>query len=304
MAVPQLGLLSYAQLRGAGLNNDAIRHRVAKGRLAVVLPGVYEICGTPHSWDRDLMAVHLWAGDESAAAGRAAARKWGFAGFENAPIEISTTQRKRFTGRVSSGRVIVHHVDVHLVAEIVAVAGMPVTSARRTVLDLAAMRHRLAESCLDHSLRRQLTNVGQLWLLLEQEWMRGRRGVAILRDMLVPRTEGRAPTESELEIMARRIIDDHGLPEPIHQQPVTLSDGPKRIDLAYPSAMLAIELDSYAWHMNRAAFEADRRRDNELRALGWTVFRFTYGMLRWDEDHVATLIRDHLAGSSAYSADL
>jgi very-short-patch-repair endonuclease len=64
--------------------------------------------------------------------------------------------------------------------------------------------------------------------------------------------------------------------------------------------MLAIELDSYAWHMNRAAFEVDRMRDNELRALGWVVFRFTYAMLRWDEHRVAHLIRDQLLSTSAY----
>jgi very-short-patch-repair endonuclease len=58
--------------------------------------------------------------------------------------------------------------------------------------------------------------------------------------------------------------------------------------------MLAIEVDSYTWHMDRKAFERDRRRDNELRALGWTVFRFTWAMLRFEPERVIDLIRGHL----------
>lgn len=48
------------------------------------------------------------------------------------------------------------------------------------------------------------------------------------------------------------------------------------------------------WHMDRAAFERDRQRDNELRALGWSVFRFTWAMIRFDPARVVQLIRQHL----------
>jgi hypothetical protein len=239
MAASQFGLISAAQLKAIGLSREALRHAVRSGRLALFLPGVYEIPGAPHSWDRNLMAMHLWAGDESAASGQAAGRKWDFNGFKNAPIEVSTTQRKKFTGCLPDGvPAIVHRVDNHLLREIVLVGNMPVTSPRKTILDLAAKRHRLAESALDSALRRELTDIGQLWLLLEQEWMHRRRGVAILRNLVIPRTLGMAPSDSELELMARRVIDKNGLPEPIHQHPVVLPSGPKRIDLAYRTRCL------------------------------------------------------------------
>ncbi len=124
------------------------------------------------------------------------------------------------------------------------------------------------EGVIDAAVRRGLTSVGQLCLYLEQEWMRGRRGVRILRTLLVPRLEGWAPADSEMEILARRAFDEAGLPAPVHRFPVTLTSGRIKIDLAYPGSKLAIDLDGYAWHMDRRAFERDRQRDNELRALG------------------------------------
>jgi very-short-patch-repair endonuclease len=57
---------------------------------------------------------------------------------------------------------------------------------------------------------------------------------------------------------------------------------------------LAIEVDGYIWHMDREAFEGDRRRDNELRALGWTVFRFTWAMLRYDSARIVQLVQRNL----------
>jgi hypothetical protein len=296
MAESQLGLMSLAQLRAIGMSNGSIYDGVARGILQRMLPRVFRIAGTPGSWDQDVMALHLWAGDESAASIRAAARRFGVSGFGNAPVEISTTNARHCGAlRLPSGRpIVVHRVDSHLLPEIVATDPIPVTSPRRTVLDLAGIKHRFAETTLDSLLRRGLTEIGQLWLLLEQEWMRGRRGVAILRDMLIPRTEGQAPTDSEMEIRLRHLIDDAGLPPPVHQHPYVIPSGPIRMDLAYPERLLDIEADSYSWHFNREAFERDRRRDNELRALGWTVLRFTWAMIRYDSANTIVLIRHHL----------
>jgi very-short-patch-repair endonuclease len=66
------------------------------------------------------------------------------------------------------------------------------------------------------------------------------------------------------------------------------------IDFAFPEAMLAIEVDGYAWHMDRPAFECDRERDNELRHIAWTVYRFTWAMIRFHGARVIELIRTHL----------
>lgn len=296
MAARQCGLVSRAQLLAAGFTARAIGHRLATGRLTLVLPEVYALAGVPASYEQDLWAAHLWSGDQSAVSHGAAAKVWGFDSIDRRTVEISTLCRKR-TGEVTLPRgaeVIVHRVDEHLLGEIVTMNGLPVTSPRRTLLDLCGRKHRRSGRLLDEALRRHLVNVGDLWLYLEQEWMRGRRGVAILRALLVDRTPGQAPSDSMLELELRALIDSYALPAPVHQYPVEIPAATIHIDIAYPDSMLAIEVDGYSFHMDQEAFERDRERDNELRALGWTVLRFTWAMIRFQPHRTIELIRAHL----------
>jgi very-short-patch-repair endonuclease len=189
---------------------------------------------------------------------------------------------------------VVHNVDHHLLPDIVDVAGMPVTSMRRTLLDLAGTGDARTERALDHALLRELTSVGQLWLMYEEAWTRGRRGVEVLRQLLVQRTADAAPTHSQLENMFLRLERSRHLPPASRQFPVELPIGLVHLDFAYPVALIDIEVDGYAWHMHRAAFDRDRERDNLLQQQGWMVLRFTWAMLRWQPDQVAEVVRDAL----------
>jgi very-short-patch-repair endonuclease len=49
----------------------------------------------------------------------------------------------------------------------------------------------------------------------------------------------------------------------------------KRLDLAYPKKMIAIEADGFEFHSSLVDFLRDRARQNALVALGWRVLRFT-----------------------------
>lgn len=53
-----------------------------------------------------------------------------------------------------------------------------------------------------------------------------------------------------------------------------------RVDLAFPEQRLAIEYDGQEVHTRPDVFASDRRRQNALVALGWTVLRFTATDLR------------------------
>jgi very-short-patch-repair endonuclease len=50
------------------------------------------------------------------------------------------------------------------------------------------------------------------------------------------------------------------------------------LDLAYPEARLAIELDGYEWHTGRSAFDDDHWRDAELVKIRWMSLRLTDAM--------------------------
>lgn len=81
LAAVQAGLISRAQLLRLGVTPDGIKHRLLMGRLAIVLPKVYALPGTPELSVRSLWAACLWQGDGTAASHSAAAKAWGFDGF-------------------------------------------------------------------------------------------------------------------------------------------------------------------------------------------------------------------------------
>jgi very-short-patch-repair endonuclease len=52
-----------------------------------------------------------------------------------------------------------------------------------------------------------------------------------------------------------------------------------RVDLHWPVERLVVEVDGFAFHGSRDAFERDRRRDAEFIAAGITTLRITWRQL-------------------------
>jgi very-short-patch-repair endonuclease len=63
------------------------------------------------------------------------------------------------------------------------------------------------------------------------------------------------------------------------------------IDLAFPAQQVAIEVDGWAWHITADRFVDDRRRQNAVVNLQWTVLRFTWHDLVGRPDDVLNEIR-------------
>jgi very-short-patch-repair endonuclease len=63
------------------------------------------------------------------------------------------------------------------------------------------------------------------------------------------------------------------------QSNVPIQDGSQVIaigDVVFPRLRLIIEVDGWAFHIDRHMFQRDRSRQNRLVAAGWTVLRFTW----------------------------
>lgn len=290
IAEGQHGAFTTAQALAAGLTPMQLKRLVKSGVYVRLFPRVLGVAGTPKSWERQAAAALMWAGEESALSHTSAARGWRLDGFPSQTlIHISTTRRPKPPSGIR-----VHCCDRNLTSHIAQLGPLRLTSAPRTVMDLAGMKHPKAEKALDQCLRERLASLDQFWALYEDEWLRGRRGVGILRQLLIERTKGAGPGDSDLESLMWKIVQAFGLPLPTPQHPTRLLDRTVRLDFAYPAELLAIECDGYAWHMDREAFERDRIRDNELQALGWTVLRFTWSRLKWQQKEVAGEIGRHL----------
>lgn len=180
-------------------------------------------------------------------------------------------------------------------SDLARVGPIPATSVNRTLLDLAGVVDPpVLEAALDSALRRRLTYVTPLQARLAWNGEASRQGSGVLRALLKERRDGK-PTGSALEARYSNLFRSLlklGLPMPIRQYELRDASGLiGQVDFAYPEARMAIEIDSYAWHMSKQAFVNDRGRDRRLQGIGWIVPRFTFTDLD-DPDSVAAQIRD------------
>ena len=56
--------------------------------------------------------------------------------------------------------------------------------------------------------------------------------------------------------------------------------------MLWPRRRLVVEVDGFTFHVSRAAFERDHRRDAELTTLGYTVLRVTWRRLKAEPEAV------------------
>ena len=66
------------------------------------------------------------------------------------------------------------------------------------------------------------------------------------------------------------------------------------VDFLWRAARLVVEVDGFAYHSTRQAFERDRRRDAELQAAGFRVVRLTYRQILAEPDSVLACLDMHI----------
>jgi len=199
LAERQHGLLTTAQVG----SRNAVHWAVASGRLAVVRRGIYAVAGSPPSRWRDLAAALLAV--DGVASHRAAAGLHRLAGIAPGAVEVTVFDMR--TPRLVG--VTAHRASVLYADDLTVVQGLPVTSAARTVVDLAPlvgpiMLQRLLDDCI---VRRLCTADEVAECLDRSEARRGRR-------RLVPLLDARVRSESRLEQLWLRRLQRAGLAPP------------------------------------------------------------------------------------------
>jgi hypothetical protein len=106
-----------------------------------------------------------------------------------------------------------------------------------------------------------------------------RPGTGAIRSVLERASRWRGVTRRELESRFRELVDVSALPAPDTNQPLDLVERRIEGDVVWPEARLIVELDSFAFHHTRRAFERDRERDRLAVAAGWRVMRITWRQL-------------------------
>lgn len=267
----QHGLIRRDQVLAFGVSRGAIQTRLDAGRWERVHREVFRIAGQPATWRQTLLAACFTCGPGAVASHRAAAALWSLPGFPEGPIEINSAgQRGRELATIRLHRARIEPGDVTHRDRI------PVTTAMRTLLDLAAtVPTSLLEEALDDAIRRRLVRIDRLRAHLDAARGRGRRGVRAIDRLLDERQRVGVP-QSVFETKLLRLIRTGGSPELIVQYAVRLGRANAIIDFAYPDLHLAIEADGYRWHSGRAQWQNDLARRNALTAAGWRVLHLTW----------------------------
>ncbi len=152
------------------------------------------------------------------------------------------------------------------------------------------------ERAFEEAQRLGLLNARAAGGLLERS--RGRRGVRPLAALLAEDRAAVAVTRSALEARFLSVCRRAGLPRPL----VNVRIAGFEVDAVWPAERLVVELDGYAYHRTRTAFERDRARDAALQIAGYRVARVTYRMLESDPAAVVDLVRSLLHRSSLRGA--
>lgn len=272
------GVFGAQHLRELGVAPHERHYRLRIGRWISVHEGAYRVAGTPVTWRGQVLAA-CWAGGVRAVAShRSAAELWELPGRDGRAIELTCPRRRR----ARHDGVIVHESRVLEIVDHTCLDGIPVTTAARTIFDLISVRgSSTVDLAIDSALRRGLVSLDELASTLARLTRRGRAGVAAFRELLDQRSS-LAETESEGEQRLLRLIVRLGLPRPVTQYEIRDDDGHvvARVDFAYPDLKIAIEYDSYAHHVGKAALVRDGARRNAIVSLGWLPITATAADLR------------------------
>lgn len=186
------------------------------------------------------------------------------------------------------------HFSVVLGDEREVVDGIPVTSAARAVLDLAADKgDAAAEVALREMEYLRIYGAVSIPTLLDR--YPRHRGAAIVEaclDRLKDDPGGRV--RSGLEESFLRFLDAHQIPRPRLKAWLTIRDDRFQVDCLWPDARLVGELDDFHSHGTKRAFRKDRRRDRRLGVAGFGVVRITRDQVKDEPLQVAEDLRDLL----------
>lgn len=231
--------------------------------------GIYQVGPVTAEHGRDMAAV-LACGGTALLSHHSAAALWKVRPQHDGDVHVTVSghdQRSRPGLRV--------HQSLSLNAAVL--DGLPLTTPARTLRDLA--------TCLpQHQLDRAVEEAQVLRLTTREELLQLDGSRALARALHIEPSLTRSEAERRLLDLVRAAR----LPRPETNVRVAGHE----VDFLWRDHKLVVEVDGFAFHATRAAFERDRARDADLQAAGDRVIRLTWRQIV-EEPHavVARLAR-------------
>lgn len=265
LAERQHGVVSIRQLTGPlGYSKAAVHRAVTAGRLHQLYRGVFAVGHGKLSLQAQCLAAVLACAPNALLSHVSAAWLWDLT--KTSPLPASVTAPSYRTPR----SLLRLHEARSLAAEDRALRdGIPVTALPRTLLDLAATVHfEWLEKMIERSEDLELFDLRAVEGLLDrtvghQGHGRLRRAIALYKPSSF--------TRSSLEKRFLELCLQAGLPQP---RTNFVAYG-FELDCFWPEHRFAVELDVFETHGTRAAFERDRKRQEDLLLAGIAMTRVT-----------------------------
>ena len=259
--------------------------RLSSGHLVRLHRGVYAVGHAQLRPEGRWLAIVLATGPGAALSHRSAAALHGIR--ESNALEVTTTRRVQVRG------VLIHRATALDAQDVTTRHGVPVTTLARTLVDLAeTLTAEQLGKLLRETDRIGRLNAAALQAALERTSGRGGAGRRALQAALTQHERhATSLTLSELEDAFLALLDAHALPRPLTNHRIL----GMKVDAVWPAQRLAVELDGWAYHHDRAAFEEDRARSARLSVAGWTPVRFTHAQVVERPAQVVATLRALLA---------
>lgn len=276
----QHGVISRKQLLALGFSPDAIKHRVANGRLHRIRRGVYAV-GRPALNDKARwMAGVLACGNGAVLSHSSAAALWRIRVEQRSEVELSLPSQSH---REVPGLRIHRRPSLNPLRDLTREYGIPVTTPVQTLIDMSLRLDRPGvERMINEADKYNLVHPPQLRAALDAR--AGDKGVAKLRFILDRRTF--RLTKDELERRFLPLVTKAGLPTPLTGQWVNEFE----VDFCWPDLGLVVETDGLRYHRTPAEQARDRLRDQAHTAAGLTPLRFTHEQVRYEPEHVLRIL--------------
>jgi Transcriptional regulator, AbiEi antitoxin len=282
LATRQHGVVSTRQLDRLGYSPSSAAKAAKVGRLRRLHRGVYAVGHEQLSWHGRCMAAVL-AVRPSVASHLSAGWLWGLLRYRPESIHLTApTQRRPRRGFV------VHTGDLPP-RDLDYVDGIPVTALPRTLLDLAlTLKDPGLERALDRAEELGLFDLRAIDELLGRAGHHpgaGKLGGAL--DIYRPQV---AFTRSGLERRFLELVTGAGLPAPA----MNFNVAGFELDAYWEGERFGVELDVYETHGSHAAFETDRRREDDLLLAGVETIRVTGPRLEREPQATVERVAAHL----------
>jgi very-short-patch-repair endonuclease len=285
LARRQYGVAARWQLLSAGWSKEEIDWRIRTGRLHPLHAGVYAVGHRLIPKQGWMMAAILASEPEAVLSHRSAAALWELRGYSEGAVQVTMPRKS------TSSKQIRRHFSLVPDDERTVHEGIPVTSAARTVLDLAATESMDAvEAMLREVEFRRRWGPLSLWDLVER--YPGKRGVRKVRVALERvKEEPEGHRRSRLEERFAPFLRRFHLPQPRFNDWILLGSKRYQVDCHWPGTNQIVELDGWEGHSTRSAFRSDRGRDRRLRVAGYSVTRLTWNQLDDEPELIAADLR-------------